>query len=103
MNKIIALAAALGTAFLVSSAQAAPVGNVSTIAEPAASVTQNVDARGYRHCHWRGGREVCHRGSSGYRYRSGPSFGIYIGPRHSYHRGWRGNRNHGWSGRNRWN
>lgn len=95
MNKIIAIAAAIGTAFLVSSAQAAPVGNVATVGQTAGSQVENVDYRGYRHCHWRNGRKLCH-GARGYRYRSGPSFGIYIGPRHSYHRGWRGHKHRGW-------
>lgn len=82
MNKMIALAAVLGSALLFTPAEAAPIGNVSGAGDAAGAPIQKVDYRGYQHCHWRYGRRWCHGDRS---YRRGPGINLYIGPRH---RGW---------------
>lgn len=101
MNKMIVLAAALGSALLFGgTAQAAPIGNVTGAAESAGSPVSQIDYRGYRHCHWRYGRRWCH-GGHGYRGYGGPGINLYIGPRYRGYRGHRGYRGNHWRGHRR--
>ena len=94
-------AAAFGLAALPNSASAASLGGAaqatSTIGD--AGVVDD-HSRGYRHCHWRYGRERCHGGYAGYRYRDygyygydpyyrRPGFGLYLDLGGRRHHRWR--------------
>jgi hypothetical protein len=94
-------AAALTVAALPSSASAASLGGAAnaTSAIGDAGVV-NVHSRGYRHCHWRNGRERCHGGYARYRYRDygyygyypyyrRPGFGLYLNFGGRRHNRWR--------------
>jgi hypothetical protein len=77
--------AVLGTIALglaTSGAQALPAAKTLDTGAANANV-QLVDARSYRHCHWRDGRRWCH---GGYAYRARPYYGYYddgyYGPRY---------------------
>lgn len=85
------LAAALAAASLAfgGTVNAAPVGAIGKAVSAEQMNLQQVDYRGYRHCHRRHGRRWCHEGYRrhsyyGYGYR--PGFSVYIGPRWGSHR-----------------
>ena len=68
-------ATAFACAALSSSASAASLGAAANATSGIGDAgVVNVHSRGYRHCHWRNGRERCHGGYAGYRYRD---YGYY--------------------------
>jgi hypothetical protein len=85
-NLVAALAAAVAVLGFAASANAAPVSSAALQGglSPTSGLAEQVDYRGYRHCHWRGGFRRCH-GGYGNRY-SGPGITLRFGNRHHGHR-----------------